>query len=620
MYRVLLVEDNHDQAELIRVVLARGEPAFKVDVVEDAERCEMALAKQQYHALLLDYDLPGINGLELLQKLKARDLRAPALLVTGRGSEHVAAQAMKAGAADYVVKDSAYLKVLPRLIHAAIEKYRLQARLAASERRFHLLFQNAGDAIAIVSLPVLGISEVNSRLEKLTGMPREELVQRQLVELFPPSVHDSARALAKQTIAEGYRQDDSLSLQAKDGRLVPVDISATMVDVGDEKLLQVVIRDASEKQQLERQIRASKMRLQAAFDSIPDMISVQDKDLRIVLANRKFGEWASSRPEQLVGKKCYELNFRREAPCLGCPVQKTLETQRSDFLEIVYGGEILQVYSYPMFDEAGDLEYVIEYARVVTEQKRFEKQLIQSEKLATIGLLSSGVAHELRNPLNTIDTARYYLAGLPQLQEAEIKDKLEIIHKNVRRASNIINNLLEFSRYSDRERESVDVNKLLDSTLSLIAKELSAKDIKVARRYRDIPAAFFSLDGLKQVFLNLIVNAAQAMPAGGTLTISTARANDGNIHVDIADTGVGISKENMQHIFSPFFTTKAVGEGTGLGLYISHTIVERDGGQITVESEPGKATTFCVHLPVEGQTRPRGRGGEIEPEPQPVGQ
>lgn len=491
MFRVLLVEDNNDQAEVIRAILARGEPPFAVDIAGSAGQCEQALAKNAYDAVLLDYDLPGMNGLELLQKLRAQEFSSPVLLVTGRGSEHVAA---KAGAADYVMIDSAHLQVWPRLIHAAIQK-----------------------------------------------------------------------------------------------------------------------------KQLERQIRASKMRLQAVFDSIPDMISVQDKDFNIVLVNRKFGEWASSRPERLIGQKCYQRYFQREAPCLGCPVEKTLSSRGSDFLEMVYGGEILQVSSYPMFNESGDLEYVIEYARVVTEQKRFEKQLIQAEKLATIGLLSSGVAHELRNPLNTIDTARYFLAELPQLQEPEIKEKLGIIQKNVRRAANIINNLLEFSRYSDRERESVDVNKLLDSTLALIGKELSAKNIKVVKRYQDVPTVFFNLDGLKQVFLNLIVNAAQAMPASGSLTISTAPAADDCIQVEIADTGAGISKENMQHIFSPFFTTKAVGEGTGLGLYISHTLIERDGGKITVESEPGKGTTFCVHLPVEGRTGVGGGPGYIAPELRAVG-
>lgn len=407
-HRLLLVEDSTDQTELIKVFLSKSEPPFQVEAVETAELCQEALAKNQYDALLLDYDLPGMNGLELLQC--------------------------------------------------------------------------------------------------------------KLSELFAPDLNDQVNAFAEQAIILGYLQDDRLTLQTADGRLLPVDVSASLVDMGDERLLQMIMREVAEKRQLEQQIRASKMRLQALFDSIPDCISV-------------------------------------------------------------------------------------------TEQKRFEKQLIQSEKLATIGLLSSGVAHELRNPLNTIDTARYYLAGLPQLQDPQIKDKLDIIQKNVRRASSIINNLLEFSRYSEREREAIDINKLLDSTLILIGKELSTKNIKIVKRYQNLPMAFFNTDGLKQVFLNLIINAVQAMPSSGTLTIATARDNGKTILVEIADTGVGISKENMQHIFSPFFTTKAIGEGTGLGLYISHTIIERDGGKITVESEPGKGSTFCVQLPVDSKLT-RSNGGK----------
>jgi signal transduction histidine kinase len=244
------------------------------------------------------------------------------------------------------------------------------------------------------------------------------------------------------------------------------------------------------------------------------------------------------------------------------------------------------------------VEIAIEKHRLKLQLAAYERQLIQNEKLAMVGLLASGVAHDLRNPLNTIETVRYYLSDLPQLRDARLQENLDIIQKNVQRASNIITNLLEFSRYSKHAREAIDINKLLDSTLLLFGKELAAKNIEVVTHYQRIPVVVLNLDALKQVFLNLVMNAAQAMPEGGRLTISTVAGDGENVQVTIADTGTGISKENLQHIFSPFFTTKAAGEGTGLGLYLSKLIIEREGGKISVESELSKGSVFFVLLPV----------------------
>ena len=151
------------------------------------------------------------------------------------------------------------------------------------------------------------------------------------------------------------------------------------------------------------------------------------------------------------------------------------------------------------------------------------------------------------------------------------------------------------------------MNRLIDSTLSLIEKELSSKSIEVVRNYSEIPPALFSLDSLKQVFLNIILNAIQAMPNGGRLTISTRLSPEsGDIEVAFSDTGHGIPEEALPHVFSPFYTTKPAGEGTGLGMYISHTIIRREGGDISVESKLGHGTTFTVRLPAaEGGTAVR---------------
>ncbi len=247
----------------------------------------------------------------------------------------------------------------------------------------------------------------------------------------------------------------------------------------------------------------------------------------------------------------------------------------------------------------GKPQFLVEYAKDVTEQKEIEKQLIKSEKLATLGILSSGIAHELRNPLSIIETARYTIEDDLGHQYEGIDKKLTIIKRNIRRASNIIENLLQFSRNSQFQKEKVDVENLIDTTLALFQKEISVRNIKIDLFFNNVPRLFFSIDSLKQVFLNIIMNAVQAMPKGGVLKIITSLSSDRRwVFVDFTDNGIGIPKENMKYIFTPFFTTKSSTGGTGLGLYLSYSIIKKEGGDIAVKSKPGLGTTFSIKLPV----------------------
>ena len=166
--------------------------------------------------------------------------------------------------------------------------------------------------------------------------------------------------------------------------------------------------------------------------------------------------------------------------------------------------DVYDIRSYPIFNVNGELESIAVYSKNITEKKGLEKSLIQSEKLATIGLLASGIAHELRNPLNIIETARYYIDEFLPEKSNDIPAKLEIISKNVKRASKIINSLLEYSRHSEYEHESIDLEKLVSNTLSLIEKEFVVKNIDYIFEGKPNTVAYFNMDSLKQVLLNVI--------------------------------------------------------------------------------------------------------------------
>jgi two-component system NtrC family sensor kinase len=232
----------------------------------------------------------------------------------------------------------------------------------------------------------------------------------------------------------------------------------------------------------------------------------------------------------------------------------------------------------------------------VTERAQLEQQLMEREKLSSIGLLAAGVAHEVNTPLAGISSYTQML--LQQIGQADPRHKLlEKIHVQTLRASGIVNNLLNFSRTGDSEFREVDVNRVLDDTLQLLEPQLRNARFEVLRNFgADLPAAYGNASKLQQVFMNLILNARDAMPTGGRLTIHT-RLVDTSLVVDFRDTGVGIAPENIARIYDPFFTTKEVGQGTGLGLALSYGIIQEHSGRIFVESRPGEGAHFTIKLP-----------------------
>ena len=232
----------------------------------------------------------------------------------------------------------------------------------------------------------------------------------------------------------------------------------------------------------------------------------------------------------------------------------------------------------------------------VTQRERMEEQMSQTEKLTSLGLLAAGVAHEVNTPLAVISNYIQMLAK--QMPEGDPRQSIiEKIVKQTFRASEIVNNLLNFSRTGAAEAADVDVNRVVDETLSLVAHPLKASHIQVVKQLAvPLPAVRGSANKLQQVFLNLFLNARDAMPSGGMLGIRTA-AQNGGVEIEITDTGAGIAREHIHRIFDPFFTTKANGRGTGLGLSVSYGIIKEHSGKIDVRSTPGKGTSFHVEFP-----------------------
>ncbi|HEV1994638.1 MAG TPA: ATP-binding protein [Candidatus Acidoferrum sp.] len=250
----------------------------------------------------------------------------------------------------------------------------------------------------------------------------------------------------------------------------------------------------------------------------------------------------------------------------------------------------------PLVSKSGEKIGLLLLFDDVTQRERMEGQMSRTEKLTSLGLLAAGVAHEVNTPLAVISNYIQMLAK--QMPEGDPRQAIiEKIVKQTFRASEIVNNLLNFSRVGAAEFGEVDVNRLVEETLSLVAHPMKTSRVQIVKQLGEsLPPVLGSANKLQQVFLNLFLNAKDAMPGGGMLEVRTA-ARNGSVEIEIADTGAGISREDIHRIFDPFFTTKSSGRGTGLGLSVSYGIIQEHSGKIDVRSTPGKGTSFHLEFP-----------------------
>jgi len=483
------------------------------------------------------------------------------------------------------------------LVQTFTEEKREQ--LTISEDKYQGLFENANDGIIILRDPQFIIADLNREAVQLTGYEKEELIQRGFIDLFGPIEKEKALSFFEEVLKDGEVRTDSFSLFSKDRTPVEVDLSIKRVDFGDEFFYQVIFRDLTEQRKLEKRIRESKRNLEAIFDGIQNRLSIQTPDYQIFRVNRAVIEKYHTTYQELIGRKCYEAYYQRSSPCEKCPVAITVETKQptSSIMKISEEETTLRTSSYPILDEKGHLVSIIEYIEDITEEQRLQEQLIQSEKLAGVGVLASGVAHEINNPLSgVIGMAE---VAIEEENLPEIKGYLKDILNCGLRISEIVNGLRTYSRIAKQEEQGlVDINEVLEESLKMVRLATKTTSIEIVKSFQSVGKIAANVGEVQQVFTNLITNAFQAMnEKGGALTLSTRSFKD-TVEIKVSDNGMGIPQKNLNKIFDPFFTTKKIGEGTGLGLNIVYRIITKYEGTIDVESKEGIGTTFTIKFPI----------------------
>jgi two-component system, NtrC family, sensor kinase len=434
---------------------------------------------------------------------------------------------------------------------------------------------------------------IKGKIEKLGRNGRN--IVRQELHYFVPCV---ARGKMVAVIGLGRASDGSL-LSSEDLEILQTVSGYVAVAIENSLLYQ------------EQEKRTEELALLKEFnESIVESVNVGllavDENGRITRCNSPFEEMLGLSREQTIGKfveeifdKAFALNLEN---ILGQSRWHLTEIRNAYKLYTSsHDGKalILNVAIAPLRSVSAGQTGAIIVLENVTSRVKLEETLQQSEKLSSIGLLAAGVAHEVNTPLTGVSSYTQMLLGM--IPETDPKHALlQKVQKQTERASNITNNLLNFSRAGNStDYTEVDINKLLDDTLQLLEPQMRKSNIEIVKNYAETPPKILGNAGkLQQVFTNLIINARDAIISGGQITLETELGEKENVIIKVSDTGEGIAPENLSKIYDPFFTTKGVGSGTGLGLAVSYGIVQEHAGTIEVESELEEGTTFRLVFPV----------------------
>lgn len=635
--RILVVDDEPDVVEVcVRTLTEEG---YQARGAGGGREALAYLGEEQFDLLLVDIKMPDLDGLTVLRRARKLNPDMTAIIITGFATLQSAIEALQAGARGFLLKPFD-LDELLSTVRGALEARRqeqenllLWAQLPILEISQALMSEGdvasmAGRLLEVVARQVgadraslMLLDEKNNELyiAGAIGLPAEVVNNTRV----PVGQGIAGQVLLREVLILDENVDIEPSWQALMGRpetatavCVPLRTRHKAIGVlnlsklsggapftpSDMNLLSIVggqIATALDNARLYETVARDRHKWKATFDAITDGISIHDREFTILQANEALARMLDIPLEELIGQKCYRLFHHQEAPPHWCPYQQMLEkgiAQTIEWKEPRLGGTFL-ISTYPLRNSAGEICSTVHVLKDITQRKREQRQMLQSEKLAALGRLSASLAHEINNPLQALSSG-LHLLNRPGLDGKKRQQYLTVAGREVDRLINLVERMIGFYRPSTDKPLPTDVHILLDEMLLLAGKKLQHNHITVRQDWADnLPPVDATANQLKQVFLNLILNAIDAMPEGGRLTVSTGRAKDeATIYIRFADTGHGIAPEHQDHIFEPFYTTRP--EGSGLGLAISYSIVQQHGGRIKVESQPGRGTTFTVILPV----------------------
>lgn len=612
--------------DLTRRHLAQHAPHINLDVVgSGADVLARVLpdgsAPSDFDVILLDYRMPSVDALELVKALRLeRGVRLPIVLVTGQGSEEVAVQALRLGVDDYVVKREGYLSRL----RVVLENVQAQAELRRAEKRYRELFSSLRDVVVLADNERIIVDVNQPALRELFGYELGEVVGNPTSVLYADA-EQFARA-GREIFEHRARAEGKLlevPFRRKTGEVFEAELTALKLldDSGEPAGNIGVIRDITARRAAAEELQASTARFRALVESAPDAIYVQSGGRFAYLNDAAVRLFGAAHAEDLLGTSVVDRRppaFRdasRERIRRLNEERKASRTIHEVVLRMDGSPVDIELSAVPIEYEGapGALVFARDVGeRIEGERRRqvLEDQLRHAQKMESVGRLAGGVAHDFNNILSVI--MGYAKLALDKTRAADpLREDLQEIHAAATRSADITRQFLAFARKETISPVTLDLNDAVERMLKML-RRLVGEDIDVAwLPHQGLWPVLMDPSQIDQLLANLCVNARDAITDVGRITIATGvRAIDAPycaehpdavpgdfVLLSVTDTGRGMTPETLKLIFEPFFTTKGPGRGTGLGLSTVYGIVRQNGGFIDVQSEPGRGTSFSLHLP-----------------------
>jgi len=487
------------------------------------------------------------------------------------------------------------------------QKTELEAQVAEDRARLQEILDTLPDVVMVLD-PDMRIMRVNRRFERVTQTPRDRAKGKYCYDAFCKT--DPLMNCVDEgcPFVQVMRTQSTVTLVhhsqgGRRGRPGYYQVTASPVFNDDGEIVRIVesSREITEQILLKRETEESARRFRQIVDAVHGIITIKDLEGRYLLVNPRAEHLFGQQQEGMLGKTSDEIFTPAVAELMNACEQEVFKSGghhvSEDALTLEGKEHVLLSERFPLTDYKGDVVGVCCVARDVTRQRELQREVLQSERLAAVGKLAAGVAHELNNPLTGILTFAEDLMLDAEEGDPERED-FEVIVNETMRCRGIVRDLLDFSRQKAPQRQAMDISPVAARTVNMVQRQASFHDVQLELDLADgLPPAKVDPSQVQQAILNLVINARDAMEARGTIRISSALGADGkSVVLSVSDDGCGISPEDLEKIFEPFYSTKG-DQGNGLGLPAVLSIVDQHSGHVDVDSEVGVGTTFHLSFP-----------------------
>ncbi len=630
---VLIVDDTVEELRMLSKMLT----CYTVLQATDGELALSILDKTIPDIILLDIRMPGINGFELCRQIKRKeDLREiPVIFLSAVTETEDKVKAFQCGGIDYITKPFHFEEIKARLeTHLEIVRYRLETKnknleleqalsnlkeearerkrvveaLSKSEERYRTLVESSRAFFWEYDLSTWRFTYVGKHAYDLLGYPIDDWYKENF---WPDHIYEEDRKDSIEFCMEQTQLSKDHNFEyrmlAADGSIIWIydSVRVINIDVNGQKILRGIMIDITDQKHAEYRIH----KLSSAVEYSPVTVIITDSKGNIEYTNPKFSQLTGYSIEETIGKKPRILMSERTSPETYNELWKTITSGnewRGEFCDKKQNGEQYWVSASisPVKSNKGVITNYIIIKDDITERKKMEEALLQSEKLKSIGTITAGVAHEFNNILAVI-SGKIQLLEMDYKDDKELTDELRSIMKATDDGEEISSNMLKFAltESESTEFESFGINDIINQSINFTMprwkNQSQAKGINYHLNTEGMNSESSILCNpteIREVFINIIYNALDAMPNGGNLSFNTWN-DDETVFVSVVDTGEGMADKVEKRVFDPFFTTK-LAIGTGLGMSTAYGIVTRHGGGIVVQSERGKGTTFTLQFPI----------------------